>query len=395
MEFVMAWKEIRVEEQRKSFIDAYLEERLTMAELCRQFGISRTIGYKWAERFNQEGYEGLIDRSRARIHQSHATNPIVIQDILKIKFEYPEWGPKKIYADLRRKYYLEKSTLHCPSSTTIGKILESNGLVNRRKYRKRFPTRTSPLAHAIQPNEVWSVDFKGWSLTKDGRKIEPFTLIDNSSRYLLKCLQLDVNDAEHVWSILDNAFREFGLPKYLRSDNGPPFATSGAGRLSKLSVRLIKAGVIPEWTEPGNPQQNGRHERMHSTLKREAIFSDLTLEEQKMQLQAFYEYYNFRRPHEALEQNTPGSIYIPSSNHWCGRLKVPEYPDSYIKLKVHPCGKIWMKNNPVYIARSLENEYIGIAENKEVYFGPIKLGLLKDNILIIERRSGRRKKRNL
>lgn len=388
----MAWKELSVVDQRKNFIDEFLKYELTMAELCRQYEISRTIGYKWLARFKAEGYEGLIDRSRAPIVQARETCPEIISEILRIKAKWGKWGPKKILARLQ----MEQPDIIWPSITTIGNILSRHGLVVPRKYRKPFPAKNSSLTSIDQLNDVWSVDFKGWFITKDGCKCDPLTLTDNFSRYLLRCVKLPKNDVGCVWALFDAAFREYGLPYYVRHDNGPPFATSSVGRLSSLSIRLIKAGVIPEWIEPGNPQQNGRHERMHGTLQQEGVFPELTLEEQMMKFKEFQEYYNFERPHESIGNQTPGSIYRPSDRMWTGRLKSPEYPDDYKKGRVRSCGKMLWKGQEIYIGRVLADEYVGIKEDPEIgyemYFGPILLGkLTKENEFQIERRKVRKR----
>jgi putative transposase len=389
----MAWGEVKVVEQRKLFVKAYLEDSNKMAELCRQFGISRKIGYKWVKRYEEEGSDGLQDRSRAPLQQAGATNPKLTKEILKVRHKYPRWGPKKVRAWLQTEYPLQK----WPSTTTIGNLFDKNGLTVPRKLRRRVPVRTEPLVHCQELNDVWCIDFKGWFLTKDGHKCEPFTLTDAYSRYLLRCLKLNINDTNHVWAVLDTVFREYGLPLYIRSDNGPPFATSGAGRLSPLAVRLIKAGVIPEWIEPGEPQQNGRHERMHLTLKQEGIFpSTLTLEEQQMKFKEFQHYYNFIRPHEALEQKPPGSLYQSSSRTWSGRLRSPEYPDDYKVGRVKSCGKMSWRGGEIYISRSLACEPIGLKESEEgllkAYFGPIFLGVINlEGELEIVRRSPRKK----
>ncbi len=242
------------------------------------------------------------------------------------------------------------------------------------------------------------MDFKGWSLTLDQQKYDPFTIMDAHSRFLLCCLKLKMNDTEHVWAVLERLFREYGLPLNIRSDNGPPFATTGPGRLSSLSIKLIKAGVCPDWIDPGKPQQNGRHERMHLTLKKEGIkASALTLDEQRMKLEDFINYYNFIRPHEAIGQQSPGSIYHPSLRKWNGRLQSPEYPTDYKVGKVRSCGKMSFGTKEVYIGRVLANELIGMKTNEEgqltAYFGPIKLGVLtKDYTLEIIRRKGRVKR---
>lgn len=386
----MAWKEVKVDQQRKLFIEVYLQNKFCIAELCRQFGISRPTGYKWIERYEEEGFSGLKERSRAPLHQSCSTDPLLIKEILNIKFQNLDWGPKKIRGHL----VVHQPAILWPSTTAIGNILDRHGLVLPRKYRKRFPTKTDPLSHANTSNDVWSVDFKGWWFTKDGHKCEPFTLTDNFSRFLLRCLKLKVNDGDHAWAVFERAFREYGLPNFMRSDNGPPFATSAVGRLSSLSIKLIKAGVMPEWIEPGNPQQNGRHERMHGTLKKEGVFPDLNLEDQLKKLDDFQDYYNFVRPHEALGQVTPGSVYRPSQRTWNGRLKSPEYPNDYKLGWVKSCGKMSWKHREIYIGRVLAGELIGLKENEEglltAYFGPIILGnITKDFHLDVPRRKGR------
>jgi len=388
----MAWKEVNVYDQRKLFITKFLEKNFGLADLCRQFEISRPTAYKWIERYKEEGFDGLIDRSSAPQNQIGETAPQLIKEILKVKFNFPKWGPKKILAFLQ----MHQPLIIWPSVTTIGNILQRNGLVILRKYRKRFPAKTDPLSHANQSNDVWSIDFKGWFLTKDNAKCGPLTIMDNFSRFLLRCIRLEIDDTDHVWAILDTVFREYGLPNYLRSDNGPPFATGGAGRLSRLSVKLIKAGVIPEWIEPGNPQENGRHERMHGTLQMEGVFPQLTAKKQQIKFMKFEEYYNWIRPHEALSQKTPGSIYITSKRIWNGKLKSPEYPDEYKKVRVHSCGKMFWKGQQVYIGRTLSEENVGLKEDLEggftVYFGPIILGTLtRECEFIITRREARKK----
>jgi putative transposase len=386
----MAWKEVKVDQQRKFFIEEYLQKNIALAKLCRQFGISRPTGYKWIERYKEEGFSGLKERSRAPLHQYCSTDPLLIEEILRVKYEYSDWGPKKIRGHL----VVIQPTVIWPSTTAIGNILDRHGLVIPRKNRKRFPAKSDPLSHANMSNDVWSVDFKGWWLTKDGHKCEPFTLTDNYSRFLLRCLNLKVNNGDHAWAVLERAFREYGLPNYMRSDNGPPFASSAVGRLSALSIKLIKAGVMPEWIEPGNPQQNGRHERMHGTLQREVVFPELDLEDQLKKLGGYQDYYNFVRPHEALGQVTPGSVYRPSQRTWSGRLKSPEYPSDYKMGWVKSCGKMSWKNREIYIGRVLTEELIGLRENEnghlEAYFGPVFLGTItKDYTLDVPRRPGR------
>lgn len=389
----MAWGEVNLMERRESFIRDYQEQKVTFAELCRCYEISRKNGYKWLKRYQNDNINGLQNHSRAPKKQACATQEHLIDYILEMKHSHSTWGPKKILAELI-KYHPQ---LDWPSRTTIGNILDKHGLVIRRKYRKRFPITNTELANAENSNDVWCMDFKGWSTTKDGIKFDPFTLTDKRSRFLLRCLKLNENNTAQVWGVLEMAFREFGLPLYLLSDNGPPFASNTAGRLSRLSVNLIKAGVIPQWIEPGNPQQNGQHERMHRTMKEEGIVAHLTFEEQKMKLNKFRDYYNFGRPHEALGQKYPGEVYSSSPRIWNGKLHPIEYPDTYKVGKVRMGGKMCWKGVDVFISRSLEGEYVGIKESGEsdleVHFGPIFLGVLVNHELCIERKASRKKLR--
>lgn len=341
----MAWGEIKVEDQRKQFCEAIFNNELSHAEACRLFDISRPTGYKWLERYEREGEQGLINRSSARITQDHETKSEKINLILNLKYEKPHWGPKKVHAKLKEKYPL----INWPCKTTVENIFKRNGLVKSRKFRKLLPASPNPLTPSQELNDVWCMDFKGWHLTKDQHKFDPFTLTDHESRYILRCIKLESNNTDHVWAILDIAFRESGLPKIIRSDNGPPFATCSPGRLSSLSVKLIKAGLIPEWIEPSKPQQNGRHERMHLTMKRESIYPNLlNLNEQAIKLSEFQHYYNFERPHEAIGQRTPGSIYRPSNRIWNGKLKPIEYSNEYRIGRVRSCGKMSWDGKEVY-----------------------------------------------
>lgn len=287
-----------------------------------------------------------------------------------------------------------------PSTTTIGSLLDKNGLTIPRKLRRRVPARTCPLSHCQVANDVWCADFKGWFLTGDGNKFEPFTLTDAASRFLLRCVDLDKNNVEHVWAVVDSTFREYGRPLYFRTDNGSPFATCGPGRLSKLSINLIKADVIPEWIDPSKPHQNGRHERMHGTLKHETAMPPLfSKDAQALKLKEFIDYYNYIRPHEAIGQKTPGSVYQGSLREWNGKLKSPEYPKEFLVRKVRPAGQISMRPHNIYIGMALVGEPVGLKPIEEdiyeVYYGPIILGTIKEKREFLLPISPKRKRNGL
>ena len=373
----MAWRINLVEDQRKAFIEAHFDDLETMTDLCKKYDISRKTGYKWLLRHANGGASALRNESRAPLTQAFKTDSRTVEEILRIKNWKTAWGPKKIEAFLKT---------HCPeiilpSRTTIGNILERNGLTVSRKLRRRVPGRTDPLAHCHTSNDVWCCDFKGWFLTGDGFKYEPFTMTDADTRFLIRCVKLTRNDTNHVWPVVDRSFRECGLPLFMRNDNGPPFGSCGVGRLTDLSILIIKAGVTPEWIDPGEPQQNGRHERMHLTLKNETATPPAsTIALQDVRSRDFVEYYNFIRPHEGIGQRTPGSIYTLSPRQWDGVLRSPEYNSEYIVRGVRHNGSIRWKGEEIYVGKTLTGEPLGLKEiangTFEVHYGPVFLGVI-------------------
>src|SRR5580700_7419738 len=258
----MGWMETCAMDQRMRFVLTVEKGVESVAELCRRFGVSRKTGYKWLTRYLAEGAVGLVNQSRAPHQHPQAVIATIAKRCVAVRRAHPSWGPVKVRAFLRRK----EPEIVWPAASTIGELFDREGLTVRRRLRRRSPPSSLPFSACSAANDLWCIDFKGWFLTGDKTRCEPLTLSDACSRYLLRCEAVDHTDDEHVWPLLDSAFREFGLPKALRSDNGPPFASHGAGGLSKLSVKVIKAGVIPQRIAPGKPQQNGRHERMHLTL---------------------------------------------------------------------------------------------------------------------------------
>lgn len=387
----MAWENFKVEEQRLQVIEAYINKEASMTAICQRYGISPKTAYKWYNRYLDLGKEGLYDLSKAP-HKPHSLfTEEQIQRALELKRRRLTWGPKKILAKLLEIYPNEE----WPSPTRLYEIFKEFHLVTKRRIKHRVPA-TAPLGHIINCNDTWAVDLKGWFLTGDGRKCEPLTITDCNSRFLISCTHLDKHPVEHVWPIFYHAFREYGLPNKVRSDNGPPFGSTGAGRLTGLSVNLIKAGVIPEWINPGHPEENGRHERFHLTLKKEVAEPPKeTLALQIKALESFKNDYNFERPHEALNMKKPVECYTASSKSWNGVLKPPEYDRSIFEVrKVEKAGQIKWKGNHIYISETLRSEYVGLKPTDndylDVFYGPIFLGKISEKGLEKPKITGRR-----
>lgn len=373
----MAGGSYMVIQQRLRLVKACLANECSVTDICRTYGISRKTAYKWIERYIQYGEEGLEDLSKAP-HNPHCIySKDQISKALDLKSKHRNWGPKKIIVKLL-ELYPEENWLSC---TRLYEIFKDHNLVTTRKIRHRVPA-TAPLGNINECNDIWSVDLKGWFVTQDNTKCEPITITDNKTRYIIRCENLIKHSAECVWQIFDQSFREYGLPNRVRSDNGPPFGSVGAGRLTALSVNLIKAGVTPEWIRPGHPEENGRHERMHLTLKQEtASPPKRTLVEQIQAMAAFQHEYNFERPHEALGMKTPASYYASSPRKWNGILVPPEYSRSEFEVrKVGQSGCIWLKQEEYYIGQTLVGEYVGLKYNEkdeiELYYGPVYLGII-------------------
>lgn len=374
----MAWENFKVEEQRLQLVKAFIAGDASMIDLCRIYGISRKTAYKWYHRFLEEGPEGLKDQSRA----PHNPNVLYADELIKRAIEYKlkhrTWGPKKILANLRKANPNED----WPSPTRLYEIFNHYNLVTKRRFRSRVPA-TAPLGGLIACNDTWSVDFKGWFITGDGQKCEPLTITDNVSRYLIRCTHLNPHTTDYVWQVFDEAFKEYGLPSRMRSDNGPPFGSVGVGRLTKLSVKLIRAGVTPEWICPGHPEENGRHERFHLTLKQEVASPPKeTLILQIQAMREFHDEYNFLRPHEALDMKTPGSCYYNSPRIWDGIFRSPEYDTREMLVrKVQACGCISLNNKNRFIGEALIGEYVGLKpiqdhQEYEIYYSNVFLGKL-------------------
>jgi putative transposase len=372
----MPWKETCVLDERGRFVLAVAAGEEPVAALCRRFGISRRHGYKWLDRWRAAGLAGLGDRSRAPLHHPQAVAAELLEAALDVRRAHPTWGPVKVRAALERK----QPGRPWPAASTIGALFDREGLTVKRRLRRRAPP-GGPLFAADAANDVWTIDFKGHFRTGDGTRVDPLTLADACSRYLLRCQAVGHPDTDHVWPILDAAFREYGLPLRLRSDNGPPFATVGAGGLSRLAVRVIKAGILPERITPGKPQENGRHERMHLTLRQDiADPPAATLRAQARRFRAFQRTYNEERPHAALGDATPAERYAPSPRRWDGVLRSPDPAGDEVR-KVRRKGEIKWRGGRVHINEALAGEPVGLAETGDgrwtVRYGPILLGFIE------------------
>ncbi len=391
----MPWKETCPMDQRLQFIGLYLSHEYSMAALCRQFSISRKTGYKLVQRYIQEGVSGLADRSRAPEHHPNRVRLMVEQSVLDVRQRFPHWGPRKLRAWL----LCREPELNPPAASTIGEILSRHGLTVPRKRSRRTQPYSEPFRQCDRPNAVWSADFKGWFFTGDRTRCEPLTITDNYSRYLLRCQALTPTGFYVVQPIFEAAFREYGLPDAIRTDNGVPFATTTVAGLSRLSIWWIKLGIIPERIEPGKPAQNGRHERMHRTLKAQtASPPQATLRAQQRAFMSFCREYNLERPHEGINLQTPAKLYHGSAREYPLLLPDIEYPGEMVIRRVHSQGDLRWKNQQIYLSQTLAGELIGLRQVSErlwdIYFAHIKLAQLDSYTLKLVHLSKRRKPMN-
>jgi len=377
----LGWKETRVQDERMKFIMEVEAGEESMAELCRAYGVSRKTGYKWLARYHAEGVAGLADRSRAPDNHPNAIDKTIEETILALRAQQPTWGERKLRQYLESK----RPEQSWPSASTIGALLQRHGLTHARRPRRRA-TPSTTLSGADEPNQVWAIDFKGHFPTGDGVRCDPLTISDTASRYLLRCQRVARPDYEHVRPLLEATFREFGLPLALRSDNGPPFASVGLGGLSRLSVWCIRLGVLPERIEPGHPEQNGRHERLHRTLKQDtAQPPKATGRAQQRAFNRFRRVYNEDRPHEALDMRTPASVYAPSPRRYPARLPESEYPDGFVVRRVQDHGDVRFASRRLFLSEVLTGEFVGLQEDEQgwrIWFGPVELARLDHKYLL-------------
>lgn len=361
----MPWKASSVMEERLRFLCEHDLGEESMTELCRRYGIARETGYVWLRRYDAAGVDGLREYSRAA-HRHHNQTPEEIEQmVLELRQAHMRWGPRKLKRILERN----EPGRRWPAASTIGALLKREGLVVARKKRLRTAPYTAPLAHAQECNRVWCADFKGWFHTGNGQRIDPLTISDAYSRYLLRCQAVEKTNTSRVQAIFEAAFREYGMPQAIRTDNGPPFASRALGGLSRLAIWWIKLGIVPERIQAGHPEQNGRHERMHRTLKAEAAQPPAeTRRQQQQALDRFRQDYNEVRPHEALEMRTPAEVYQPSPREFSARLPELEYPPSMLVRSVHAKGYFRWKKHDVFLTEVLWGEPVGLLPENDRWF---------------------------
>jgi putative transposase len=373
----MPWKERCPMEERFGFIRDWMKGDWSITELCSIYEVSRKTGHKWINRFRENGQGGLVELSRVP-HGHPNTTPLAIQEkILAFRREHRHWGPKKLLDRLQKR----EPDIAWPSASTAGSILKRKGEIMARRFRRRVPVLGQPLLKANQPNAVWGVDFKGWFRTQDGRRVDPLTISDLASRFLICCQAVKKTNGLEVREQFEKVFREYGLPERIRSDNGPPFASIGLAGLSRLSVWWIRLGIKPERIHPGHPEENPEHERMHRTLKQETARPPKnTYRSQQKAFDRFLWEFNEERPHEALHMKTPSECYQPSARAYPNRLAEMEYPTNYLVRRVRSAGEIKWQGELIYTSEALVGERLGLKQVDEniwaVHFGHLCLAMI-------------------
>jgi transposase InsO family protein len=371
----MPWRKSSVMEEKLRFILEYEQRERTMTELCQRYQIARETGYVWVRRYREIGLEGLLEQSRARQRHENQTAEDIERMVLELRQAHMRWGPRK----LKRVLEDNEPGRVWPAASTIGAVLKRAGLVIGRRKRHKTPAYSEPLAHADGPNRLWCADFKGWFRTRDGERIDPLTISDAHSRYLLRCQGVEKMDTARVQGIFEAAFREHGMPVAIRTDNGAPFASRAVAGLSRLAVWWMKLGIVPERIEAGHPEQNGRHERMHRTLKQEVTQpAAANRREQQRVMDRFRQEYNQVRPHEALGMQTPAAIYEPSPREFPARVPDPEYPETMLVRSVKHQGQFRWKKHDVFLSEVLWSERIGLLPEDDrwftIYFAQFPIG---------------------
>jgi len=380
----MPWRETAPMKERMRFVTDWERGLYSTVELCARYGVSRKTGYKWLARYEGDGLDGLRDRSRAPHQCPHRIAADVAEAICAARRQHPSWGPDKLLHWLKRR----QPALGWPATSTAGDLLARRGLVKRRRRRRHYTHPGVVPPTTARPNDLWTTDFKGHFRTRDGVYCYPLTVADQHTRYLLGCQGLLSTQGQGVRPIFDRLFREYGLPRAIRTDNGVPFATTGIHGLSQLNVWWIRLGIQHQRILPASPQQNGAHERMHRTLKAAtARPPHAHLAAQQRAFNRFRVLYNDERPHQFLDGRTPASLYHPSPRPYPGTLPPIEYPGHYIPKRVTNAGTIRFKKRLLFIANALKQHVLGLEEVDDgiwsIYFCNVLLARVDERDYII------------
>ena len=354
----MPWKGVTVSEERRRFLEDYRLRYYTVSELAERFGVSRRTAHKWIDRFEQSGESGFHELSRRPHCCPGQTDTSIVEELVELRKAHPRWGPGKLLDLMGRRH----PQAELPSVSTGARILAREGLVRpRRRYRRAHPG--CPKTVPQGPNDIWAADYKGQFRLKNGQYCFPLTVSDLASRYLLGCDAHPAISFELTQKHFRRLFDAYGLPNRMRTDNGVPFASNALARLSQLSVWFIKLGIYPELIEPGRPQQNAIHERMHRTLKQEATIPPASsLPAQQRKLDRFRQEFNEERPHEALQMKRPAEVYQPSLRTMPRRIEPYDYPAHHLVRRVSRDGTIRVLGKQIFVSNTLQEDEVGLEE---------------------------------
>ena len=381
----MPWKESVTMDERLRFVRDAWGDRFTMSELCARYGVSRRIGYKWLARYDTDGRRGLVDRSRAPHHCPHKLGDAMVELLVAAREAHPHWGARKLLTVLARQH---PRIAHWPAPSTVADLLARRGLVQKRRRRRAstHPGVVRPTTAA--PNDLWTADFKGQFRTGDGTYCYPLTIADQHTRFLLACRGVLSTQTVTARPVFERTFRDYGLPIAIRTDNGVPFATQAIHGLSYLNVWWMRLGIVHQRIRPGCPQENGAHERMHRTLKRQAIKPvRASCTAQQRNFDAFRHEYNDERPHERLNQQTPASQYVGSPRPYPERLPTLEYPAHFVVKKITTGGTFRFQHKLLYLANAMVDQHIGLEETDDgiwaIHFNTVLLATFDERDYII------------
>jgi len=380
----MPWVETDTMEQRSQFITDHRRGHYSMSELCARYGISRTTGYECLARFEEGGRSGLAPRSRAPHTCPHRIADELAALLCATRRKHPDWGAGKLLDFLGPRH----PAVHWPARSTVNDLLGRQGLLERRRRRRPHQHPGVVPATTQEPNDLWTADFKGQFPTQDGVLCFPLTVADLHARYLLGCHGLGSTRREGAHHVFERLFHHFGLPRAIRTDNGVPFATTSLHGLSWLNVWWMRLGIVHQRIQPGRPQQNGAHERMHRTLKRRAIRPPrANLAAQQRAFDRFRREYNEERPHDALQGHTPASQYRASPRPMPTRLPPQEYPGHYLVKKITTGGTFRFQRRLLFLANPLVGHHIGLEETDDgiwaIYFNTVLLATLDERAFVI------------